>query len=104
MRSVFVAFMPAAPANRENVGSAPALVAQDSRADQRDAAHERCKTFEAHELSAQGSIRTERTENRRVINARIGFQSLPLPRDFFAKRGGCRSEKRLKISSLRNPY
>jgi hypothetical protein len=72
MSSVFVVFIPAAPANRENVGRAAALVAQDSRADQRDAAMKSAKLSKRMALSAQGSIRTERTENRRVINACVG--------------------------------
>src|SRR5262245_28851606 len=33
--------------------------------DQDDAAHEKCGTFKAHELSSQSAIRTERTENCR---------------------------------------
>jgi hypothetical protein len=49
-------------------------------------------------------LRTERFENRRAINARVGFQSFPLPRDVSAKCGGLRHEKRFKISRLRDPY
>jgi integrase len=40
----------------------------------------------------------------RAEDAGVGFQLLPLLRDFFAKCGGCCSEKRFKISRLRNPY
>jgi hypothetical protein len=46
-------------------------------------------------------LRTERTKNRRAINARVGSQLLSLPHDFFAKCGACRREKRFKISRLR---
>ena len=49
-------------------------------------------------------LRTERTKNRRAINARVGSQLLSLPRDFFAKCGAYRREKRCKISRLRVPY
>jgi hypothetical protein len=38
-------------------------------------------------------LRTERFENGRTINARVGFQSFPLPRDISAKCGGLRHEK-----------
>ena len=49
-------------------------------------------------------LRIERFENRRAINARVGFQSFPLPRDISAKCGGRHREKRFKISRLREPH
>jgi hypothetical protein len=50
------------------------------------------------------SIHTWTPENRCTINARVGFQPLPLPRDVSAKCGGCRHQKRFKIRRLRVPY
>ena len=49
-------------------------------------------------------LRTERFENRRAINARVGFRLLLLPRDISAKCGGRHLEKRLKMRRLRVPY
>src|SRR5664280_2184649 len=83
MSSVFVASIPAAPANREVVGRAPALVTQFRQPDQRNAPYldlDKCRNSEAHELTAQGPIRTERIKYACAINARVRFQSLPLPR------------------------
>ena len=49
-------------------------------------------------------LRSERFENRRAINARVGFHSPPLLRHISAKCGGRHLEKRFKISRLRVPY
>ena len=46
-------------------------------------------------------LRTSRRKNRRIINARVRCQSLPLPRDISAKCGGRHHEKRFKIVLMR---
>jgi hypothetical protein len=51
--------MPAAPANREIVGRAPALVTQVRQPDQRNAPYldlDKCRNSETHELIAQGPM------------------------------------------------
>ena len=48
----------------------------------------------------QKQLNTERIKNRRAINARVGFQLLPLPRDISAKCGGCRPRKAIQNQSL----
>jgi hypothetical protein len=47
---------------------------------------------------------TERLENCRVINDRVGLRLLPVPQDILRKCGGSAPEKRFKISRLRVPY
>jgi hypothetical protein len=49
-------------------------------------------------------FRTKRFEIRCAINARVESRLLSLPRYISAKYGGCNSEKRFKISHLRNPH
>jgi len=62
-------------------------------------------TISSDTLSATTDrLRIEQNKNGCVINARVGFLLLPLPRDTFAKCGGRRREKRFKISCLREPH
>ena len=68
MSSVFVAFMPATPANREVVAKVSTLLTHVRQADQRNALHldlDKCINFEPRGLTAQGPIRAGWRSTRR---------------------------------------
>ena len=75
---------------------APTPVAQDHWSNQRDARIEIWKSAETPQL------RTARIEKLRVINARVGFQSLSLPRNNFYKVRRLASGKTIQNQPLTN--
>ncbi len=98
--------MPAAPANRENVRRAQALVTRDRWPNQRDAPIEIWISAEIlKRLNWTISPAPYRETQKPQKNQRACWIPVaPAARNISAKCGGCRSEKRFKISRLRNPH